>query len=400
MSIDDELEKDEFFKQYYFKFSSPFRVDFDLHNNKYHSVRIFKDCYLYSYKLIFYDINNIAEYETMIEPERLCKTVKKEIQKYELCEEVKKEKESVINRIAGGKAIVILESEEDIKLVEEALSSRKLAKLVEEVKHDLTVEHHYGLGDIEDEKVKKIICSDDDFMAEWIKKMDGNDISYASDKIKDSEKIVFLALENSEIELIDYDIFSTPIYHASDRLKNDLKFAEKALKYYGLCMTDFSDVIKDCDRMVGFAIRQNPEAFLFISQRLKRNKEIIKLATKEGFNTIPHISKKLLKQNRNFMFGLLKLNECLIYDIKEYYDDKEIMEYAINKDSKNLKLASDRLKDDWDFVRDFIAKDPSCLSYTSERILEYFLHKIRNAYTFSLEKELPEFTLENIPKPL
>lgn len=387
--IKEQLEKDIFFNKYEIIVENTF-IKFKIQNNKYKKVTICTDFIIKDkIYLVFTDQkNNINHIITNLN---------------EMCTELKKIikdnwTKSSIKRNDDGTAIVFLQNEKDIKLVEEVLFPEKISKLVEKVKNEL-LNLDYGLKEIENEKVKKIICSDFDFMSIRLKNY-GFNIKHASDEIKDNEDMVFIALTNCELELIDYNLFCTPINYASDRIKNNKIFARKALNYYGLCLTDFSDEIKDDKEIVKLSIRQNPESFMFISSKLKNDKEIIILAFQEGFNYINCLSKEY-KKDRNFMFQLLKINILCFYDLDEYcYDDEEIMNYTISVDSQYLKYASDRLKDDWSFVKNIIQKDYSCMRYVSERISEYFFHKIKYAYDYRFKKEFPIFTLDNIPKPL
>lgn len=197
----------------------------------------------------------------------------------------------------------------------------------------------------------------------------GSSLEYAGTKLKNDKEIVMLSLSEysnslafvSKELLMDKDV-------AILALEND-KYSEErdfiAMEY----LTEFQN---DKEFMM-FAIKQNSNSFIFASDTLKKDKEVVKIAVgfdgrllkeaehfQNDFDIVKiavsnyglalQFASNELKENKEIvMSALLQNGNALEFAVK-FQDDFEVVLFATQSSGESLKFASEKLKKNYRLI--------------------------------------------------
>jgi hypothetical protein len=157
-----------------------------------------------------------------------------------------------------------------------------------------------------------------------------------------------------------------------------------------------SDRLKDDEDIVKKAVLNDSGAFEYASDRLKDDKDFVKwVITASGSikNILNFASERVrneLKDDKNALMAALKSNwypskTVLQYASDRLRDDKDFVLEQVGSNGDVLEYASNRLKDDEEVVLAAILSDLSALKYASDRLKddkEFFLSLVKiNYYT-------------------
>ncbi len=247
----------------------------------------------------------------------------------------------------------------------------------------------------------------------------GDALQFLSDKWRDNEEMVMLAIKNDR----------NALQYASDRLKDKDDVVMYAVSKDGNNLAYASDRLKDNEVIVDAAIRLNPYSVSFASDRIKHiEKYALQIFCNQALNDYNSryglsrdidnemlgnstLMKKVIKETGNYRFisfvntsvpgykhvlkelsrkesilryindpQILKDKEIVIaslvhnggdlqYASKELRDDKEVVLKAVWNSGCALQMASKRLRNDIEVVNVAILSDPRAIAYASEDIL-------------------------------
>lgn len=187
-----------------------------------------------------------------------------------------------------------------------------------------------------------------------------NIIKNASDRLKDDEDVVSLAVINH----------ATGFQYASNRLKNDKNFVKETIKKIDSYLKNkYKDVqnldpefIKYTENLIILNILKN------VSEELKNDKEILLSAISITPEAIKEAGKEL-KNNRDFILEAIKIDSFVLYYVSsKFQNDKELVLEAVKQKSYVLVTASNKLKNDKEVVLEAVKQNGYALSYASEEL--------------------------------
>jgi hypothetical protein len=193
--------------------------------------------------------------------------------------------------------------------------------------------------------------NDKDFMLELIK-LDIHIIDYVSNKIKNDPDIILNIMTNNEnIFKLNYDInIKFPcIRYILHNVSNNLLHNKDFIK----------SIIKKCQ-----------EAFEYIPEDLKNDKDFISELLDEGYTRILDYISEDLKNDKDFIITIIeKYDDFILFktspEIKNNFD---VVKCSVNKYGMSLEFASDNLKDNEIIVTMAIKKHIHAIIYASDRL--------------------------------
>ena len=269
--------------------------------------------------------------------------------------------------------------------------------------------------------------NDNDFMIKAIKE-EGLNIEYASDTLRDDEEFILKAAEvddiilvyasdrlkdNKEFMLELNEIDGRNLAYASDRLKADRDFIFSAAECNMWALAFAIDELKDDKEFVLQIVEKNSWTIKHASDRLKNDKDVVLKAIENDAWFLVY-ARNELRNNREFLLEAINQNsECLLFaddglkkeilanlDKNDSFDEEQkdnadYMLKLIKKDYFNIKYASDRLKNDIDFILKAIKSSDEgfkCLAFATDELKankEFILkiYKKVGNYTFALASE-------------
>lgn len=228
----------------------------------------------------------------------------------------------------------------------------------------------------------------EEFMLKLIKK-DYFNIRYASDRLKNDSNFILKTIKASDEgfkclafasdELKADKEFIMKIYKkignytfalASETLKCDKDFILRLLKFNYL---DFAyiwyELRSDREFMLN-AISENGETIEFANYELRNDEEFMLNAIEKNHLCFVYASDKL-RNDKEFMLKAIDKNFMVIEHAKNIFrDDKDIILTALERDSYGLSLshASDRLRDDEEFMLQVVDVNIKALKHLSDRL--------------------------------
>ena len=200
----------------------------------------------------------------------------------------------------------------------------------------------------------------------FLKRKNGNAYQYASERLRDDEKLVELALNNGG-----------SLYFASDRLKDDEDFVSLAVGINGNNLGDASERLRDNENIVYKAALQDGNSIQYASERLRDNEKIVEASIINGSGlNIYYASERLKKDPKLGLLAVqyppVRILDNLNCPLKELSDELRDNEEIVNKSvfimPHSLSYASDRLKDTYETVSIAFNRDKRTLQYASERM--------------------------------
>ena len=198
-----------------------------------------------------------------------------------------------------------------------------------------------------------------------------------------------------------------PLQEASKSKRNNKEYVLLAISYHPKQLQYASDKLKDDEDVVNASIKKEYWTIKYASERLKDNFNIISKAIDHSLGYPEGVLKYAsprLQDNDELVVKALKMHpHSLQYASPRLQDNEEVAKYG------NLQFASNRLKDDFDFVRNklfdsYLPYELQFISYrlrTNEDIVLYsyaiqysYSHR-NNFYSFGINlKDNADFFLE------
>lgn len=227
--------------------------------------------------------------------------------------------------------------------------------------------------------ISPVLREDVDFVSQLLKK-DIKIFSFLSENILSNRDFILSFLDNKEaISNYHNESDYESLYHyLPEKFRNDreiiLKFLESdnsffkqlSLEYRGdknlvmklvknnsAILEHCSDELKDDKDVVLAAMGRYFHEFYCISSRLKNDKEIVLKALENDMYVYSKISQDL-KDDKEIIFKLISSsNNCsqLVNLSEKYSLDKEIIDFAINKDNKNIYYFPIEVKNNVDVLK-------------------------------------------------
>eukprot|EP00746_Dinoflagellata_sp_MGD_P153397 gnl/MRDRNA2_/MRDRNA2_84235_c0_seq3.p1 gnl/MRDRNA2_/MRDRNA2_84235_c0~~gnl/MRDRNA2_/MRDRNA2_84235_c0_seq3.p1 ORF type:complete len:346 (-),score=63.29 gnl/MRDRNA2_/MRDRNA2_84235_c0_seq3:169-1206(-) len=173
----------------------------------------------------------------------------------------------------------------------------------------------------------------------------GGQFEFASEHLRDNEKIVSAAVKQSGLAL----------EKASRRQKDNEEFVLRALKSHNNGVTSGSPLewasgrLRDDEEVVLAAVNKNCAALMYASERLQDNEELVFAALKSHRVVCRHVSERLLE-----------------WASERLRDNEEIVLAAVSKTGGALRYASERLRDNEKIVLAAAKEDFDSLACASE----------------------------------
>jgi hypothetical protein len=181
----------------------------------------------------------------------------------------------------------------------------------------------------------------------------------ASKRLQDNETIARLALKQNPY-LIGY---------ASLRLRNNLDFMEYALNLCPHTFRSASLKIRDNESFAHKAVSRHYSNYGSVSERLQ-DSEVLFVRTIHCIKRIERKNQKLFSDGysefKNYFIG--EILNPLAFASDRLKNNKNFVLYAIKQSGNMLEFASDHLKDDFDVVYQSVSQNPYSLEYASERL--------------------------------
>lgn len=191
--------------------------------------------------------------------------------------------------------------------------------------------------------------------------LDGRELRHASDRLRDSERVVTAAVEQNGF-FIEF---------ASQRIKNDRDFVLFAIQYITedesgeswAFLPHLPERLSDDFEIVIKVIQKNPLDLQFASNRLRSDAAVIRTVIKiDGYGIM--FASEALRDDKQLVLDALRTekNETDEYDdilqnmSARLRDDPDVVSETIRLDRKNIRFASERLKDDETFMLSEISK--------------------------------------------
>ena len=218
-------------------------------------------------------------------------------------------------------------------------------------------------------------------------------LDFASDRIKDDQKIMLLAAQSSR----------SAIVYASPRLKRDKEFALTAVSKTGFALFHLAPSFGDDEDVVLAAIRSEGLALQHASPRLRDKLEIALAAVSRDGDALEHVSERLKWSEEILLAAARNKASSLKHTYPKNFDNKKIILAAIENDAAEaLCIASIRLKRDSEVVLAAMKKDLSSFRHASQEILKdktFLLEMIRHFYSPSHKPNLPVVPRELLEDP-
>ena len=252
-----------------------------------------------------------------------------------------------------------------------------IGKLIYKYINKIPTKKHSFTSDIDYTKMKKEV---DKIMNNL-----ENFINTATDTIDDVKRGIIKSIENEPINYVilpdeykkDKDITktyinTTDILIADDipsTLRKDKDIALLLIKKEAYNFKYLSKELKEDKDFVLTAININPSIFSYVSsKKLCDDEEVIELAVSKDKSNIFSASDRL-KNNKNFMLKLYKLyNISLHYCASSLQDDEEIVLLECKQNYYYFNSASNRLKNDKKFVTKILEQYPECYQFISDEL--------------------------------
>lgn len=186
-------------------------------------------------------------------------------------------------------------------------------------------------------------------------------------------------------------------------LKNNREFITKAVSKNGLVVHYFKNkffffknpLLSDTS-IASLAVKNNCMALRYFSDYIKSNKEIVGEATYQNGYAFQWASDEL-KNDKDFILSFLRSNlstRSLYYLPKEFKDDRDIIEKAIEQDGWALQYASDRLKNDKEIANLAVERNPLVFEILPESLRkdkDIILNAVRGSVSMCNYVTLPGY---------
>lgn len=218
----------------------------------------------------------------------------------------------------------------------------------------------------------------------------GMSIQFVNEKMKADKDIVLAAVQSN----------GESIRFVSNVLKRDKEIVMAAVQSRSRSIRLVNDELKKDKEIVLFAIQDDGNNFQYVSNELKKDKEVVLAAIESTSNAIEYIDDSLWRDKEVVLVAIGSTSNAIDYMDKRLWNDREIileilknldsasltseiktMLFSINENLRNdstiismlntltfegLSIASERLRNDKEFVRSIIKN-----SYGWKLILKY-----------------------------
>ena len=180
-----------------------------------------------------------------------------------------------------------------------------------------------------------------------------NIFSLVDPKLKDDKDIV--------LEYIKTDLLSEKDLQYLNKLRDDKEVMSKLVEQNQENFKYASDRLRGDQSIVTEAVIKNPHLIAYASDKFKNNKNFVRNLVVE---TIENTYENLLDEN------LFNKYEKMMENITDFFsDDREMMRIILDKESKQAKYLSPRLRDDKKLILELIKnKKEEVLQYASPRL--------------------------------
>jgi hypothetical protein len=173
-------------------------------------------------------------------------------------------------------------------------------------------------------------------------------MKYASDRLKDDEKFVEKAIESSRGDVIQF---------ASDRILNNKKCAKMAIESSWTSYNVLGDDLKADKELLQLALDNNGNVFSnqtplqTCDEKFRADRAIVEQAIDNWAYAIMYASEDLKGDRELIRKAVSSIGGALEYASDSLKDDKEIVMLAVSGDPDALEYASDKLKKDKDILK-------------------------------------------------
>ena len=170
----------------------------------------------------------------------------------------------------------------------------------------------------------------------------GGNFQWVMERVKENPYYFSLASKTfrkkKELALVAVAAKGTLLLDVSDAFKNDRDIVMAALKEFPEGYNYISDELKSDDEIIRLAFSGGSGSFIydFLPDYLKQNRDYMRLAVKESpimMRALPDSAKR----DRQFVLELVELNPGITWYIKDIYTDEEFWMAAVKASVRNLR---------------------------------------------------------------
>jgi len=178
----------------------------------------------------------------------------------------------------------------------------------------------------------------------------------------------FKLLNNREVAFQSVQDIKNILKFLNHEFKNDFSIVYSAVSKNGLELKDASERLKDDFQIASAAIYNNIDAWEYVSEILKKNKNFVLNAAKQIRGVIKYVGEKM-KTDKDVALAAISIDSEAITHVSENLKlDKEIMLCAISKYIGAIKYIPDNLKHDKEVILAGVTIDGEALAYASEKL--------------------------------
>jgi Domain of unknown function (DUF4116) len=184
----------------------------------------------------------------------------------------------------------------------------------------------------------------------------GNNLQYFSERLKDQQALVLLAMNNS---------YGAAFEYASDALKNDSEFCLKYVVGTTTSFTHISQALQDNEDFVNKALAINHTIFQNLNENFRNNKEFARIALEKSGNMLRYAGKDIADNEELVLLAVNNDGRALLYASNHMKNNHTIVLAAVKQDGYALSHASPDMQNNKEIVFHAFIKNPGSLMYAS-----------------------------------
>jgi hypothetical protein len=200
----------------------------------------------------------------------------------------------------------------------------------------------------------------------------GDMFEFVSDRLKADEEVLISSLKSSN---------GNSIIFASPTLKSNMDIVKNALQYINYSsinvFKDLGMLAQSNKEIALLAISKKPESYLYVSEDLKNDIDIVKTAIKLDGSLFKFIPLSFKQNKEIFLLAIKQYALAIEFATEEFKNNLEVAKIVLaSKYDKTLSFFSDEIRDNKELVLFAVKNHASQLEFASKRLkMDYDLVK-------------------------
>ena len=208
--------------------------------------------------------------------------------------------------------------------------------------------------------------SNKEFVLKAVKVSEGLALDSASEELKNDKDVVLMAVSHGE-EPSQFDPI-TALQFASTTMRADKDVVLAAVKRNGWCLADASEELKADKEVVMAATINSPWSLTYASSALRADKEFILEVVRHTGYALQYVSDELKADKEVVLVAVRQDADALYYASEQFKADKEFILEVVRHTGNALRYVSDELKADKEVVLIAVRQGTDALHYASEQL--------------------------------